>query len=323
LLDYSSFFLLVLFKCLLLPKQDVVLALTTPPLISIMGLILKVVKKSKYVCLVEDLYPDTAVTLGILREKSLSVKVTNLISKTIFENADKIIAISNGMKKRLLGKGIQPERIEVIDNWADQAQIYPVAKKDNWFLSKHQLGNDFIIQYSGNMGLGHEFDTCLNAALRLAQYRDLKFLFIGDGVRRQQIAEFKARHHLENIVCLPYQDRKDLAFSVSAGDVSLISLRNSLDGYIMPCKLYGIMAAARPIIFVGSTNSDIANIVKAANCGFRAEEGDVDGFMAKVLLLYQNADLLQHLGNNGRRYFLENFERKLATEKYFDVLINL
>ena len=322
-LDYLSFLVMILCRSLFLPRFDLVLALTTPPLIASVGLLLKMVKKSKYVCLVEDLYPETAIALGILGEKSLIVRMTGKISRMIYRRADRIIAISENMKRKLTGKDIDENKITVIDNWADQRLIYPIEQKKNWFIREHNLQNKFIVQYSGNMGMGHDFDTFLNGLIRLQTYEDICFLFVGDGPKKRDIMLFKQVHNLQNLICLPYQDRKDLAFSIGAGDISLISLQPSLDGCIVPSKLYGIMAAARPIIFVGSEESDIARIIERAECGFQVDEGDVDAFVKQVLYLYQNPDIVVDLGRKGHAFFLKHFERKAATNRYLDLFQNL
>ena len=322
-LDYISFYFLVLVRSLALPKHDVVLVLTTPPLLSFVGLILKIVKGSKYVCLVEDLYPDTAVALGLLAEKSLSVRVVNSISNKVYVKADSVIAISKSMKDRLVNQGAPEENVVVVDNWADKEQIYPIPKADNWFAEEHGLCESFTVEYSGNMGLAHDFDTILKGTFQLRDRNDIKFLFVGDGVQKDYILNFKNKHDLNNVIYLPYQDRADLAYSISAGDVGLISLKRSLEGCIVPCKLYGIMAAARPVIFVGGSDSDIAEIIQLANCGFQTDEGDVDSFIRKVDLLSNDRKLCEHLGQNGYLFFLENFERKRSTAKYYDLLTGL
>ncbi|MFQ5640469.1 MAG: glycosyltransferase family 4 protein [bacterium] len=320
ILDYASFFVLIIFRSLLLPRHDVVLALTTPPLISVVGLILKVFKRSKYVCLMEDLYPDTALALGILKEKHLVVKAAHYVANLVYRYADRIIAISQNMQTALIEKGVSRDKITVIDNWADKKQIYPVVKKHNWFIEKHALSGKFVVEYSGNIGLGHDFTIFLEGIKRLRSLSEIHFLFIGDGLKKTGISEFKNRHSLFNLSLMPYQKRADLAYSISAGDVSLISLKNALDGCIVPSKIYGIMAAARPVIFVGSPQSDIAEIIRRAHCGFQIDDGDVDAFVDKILLLYHNQELGFELGNNGYQYFLKNFERRQSTLRYFNLL---
>ena len=323
LLDYLSFYILVILKSFTLPKHDIVLILTTPPLISLLGLFLKALRKSKLVCLVEDLYPDTAIALGFIKANNYFVKVINSLSKLVFQKSDLIIAISKNMKSRLINKGVDKNKIVIIDNWADKKQIYPIPMKNNWFLKKHKLEDCFVIEYSGNMGLSHDFDTILQGSKILSKYQDIKFLFIGDGGKKKEILRFKTKNNLNNTFCLPYQDRNILAHSISAGNISLVSLKSELEGCIMPCKIYGIMAAGRPIIFIGDRNSDIANIIKNANCGYQIDDGDVKGFVEKVLLLYKNQEHSETLGSNGYQYFLHHFERELASEKYYKLLTTL
>ncbi len=323
LLDYLSFYFLVTVRSLFLCKQDVVIALTTPPLLSLVGLLLKVVKRSKFVYLVEDVYPDTAVAFGVLKKDGILTGIMNHISNQSYRHADRVIAISEKMKTTLTNKGVATSTISTIHNWADVKQIYPVCRNENRFISRNNLEKYFTVQYSGNMGVAHDFETFLGGIVSLRDLEDIKFLFIGDGVRKKEILMAKERWDLANLYCFPYQKRHDLPFSISAGDVSLISLKSSFDGFIVPCKIYGIMAAARPVIMVGKNDSDIARLIQSAECGFQIDEGDVDGFIEKILLLHSDSDLAKKFGENGHRYFLENFERRIATEQYYRVLMNL
>lgn len=323
IMDYMSFYILALIKSLLLPKPDLALILTTPPLIGCVGWILKLIKRTRYVCLVQDLYPDTAIALGVLRANSLVAKISDAVANAIYRKADHIIAISENMRVKIVQKRVEPARMSIISNWADKRQIYPVAKSGNWFAAKHSLTEYFTVQYSGNMGLGHDFRTFIGAMEKLRARPDIKFIFIGDGKRKAEVLKAKEELGLENVVLLPYQERKNLPYSIGAGDVSLISLKSALNGCIVPCKLYGIMAAARPVIYVGDSTCDVARIIKEANCGFQVNEGDIDGFVGCLLKLVDDPKLTEALGQNGFHYFLANYDREKATGRYFNLLRDL
>jgi len=227
------------------------------------------------------------------------------------------------MKQEILAKGVKEDRIVIIPNWADGEQIYPTEKSANWFVEKHQLKGKFVVQYSGHMGEGHDFSTILQAAKRLKEYDGIVFLFIGNGPKRGEIAEFKEKHKLGNVLLLPYQDRTDLRFSLGAANVALISLKTKLESLMFPCKVYGIMASGRPFIYIGSDQGEMSRIAQTAGCGFTVPPDDVELLADTILRLYQDQSLRQELGSKAREYFLEHFERKLATARYYDLLISV
>ena len=199
----------------------------------------------------------------------------------------------------------------------------PLEKSKNWFVEKHHLEGKFVVQYSGHMGEGHDFSTILRAAKRLQEYNDIVFLFIGNGPKRGEITEFKEKHKLDNVLLLPYQDRATLRFSLGAADVALISLESNLESLMFPCKVYGIMASGRPFIYVGSEQGEIGHIAQTAECGFTIAQGKVESLVDTILHLYQDESLQQELESKAREYFLEHFERKLATARYYDLLIDV
>ena len=155
------------------------------------------------------------------------------------------------MRQKILARGVKEDRMVIIPNWADGKQICPLERSGNKFVEKRYLADKFIVECSGHMGEGHDFSTILQAAKRLKEYRDLVFLYIGNGPKRGEIAEFKEKHKLGNVSLLPYQDRTDLRFSLGAADVTLISFKSNLESLMFPCKVYGIVASGRPFIYVG------------------------------------------------------------------------
>jgi glycosyltransferase involved in cell wall biosynthesis len=318
--DYFSFYLSSIFKSLLIKKHDFVITLSTPPLISQIGALLKFIKGSKFIYWVQDIYPDTAVRLKLLKNENLFTKILYLLSKFTLKKANRIVALGDYMKEIIVSKGIKKDKISVIHNWSDGSTIYPISKKENWFLDKFDLRDRFIILYSGNMGMGHCFSTILEGVRELKGFDDIVFLFIGDGIRKKEIEEFKKRNTLANIKFLPYQRREDLNFSLNSGDIHLISLENGLEGHIVPSKIYGIMAAGKPVIYIGPKNSEIADIIFESDCGFVIEEGDVNGFRNAIVNLYDDESLRKDMGLKAREYFEDYFDRKLSTEKFFNLL---
>ena len=323
LLNYLSFLILAPLRAITLSRYDSTVVFTNPPLIAVVGWLLKLLRGTKFIYVVEDLYPDVAIELGFLTRDAVVTKIANKVSGFLLRNADRVVALGNRMQQELLAKGVKEDRIVIIPNWADGEQIYPMQKSANWFVEKYQLKGKFVVQYSGHMGEGHDFSTTMQAAKRLQEYDDIVFLFIGAGPKRGEIAEFKGQHNLDNVLLLPYQDRSMLRFSLGAADVALISLKPELEPIMFPCKVYGIMASGRPFIYLGSKEGEMSRIAQTAECGFTIPQGKVESLVDTILHLYQDESLRQELGSKARQYFLEHFERKLATARYYELLMDV
>ncbi len=323
LLNYLSFLLLAPLRAIMLPQYDCTVVFTNPPLIALVGWLLKLLRGTKFVYVVEDLYPDVAIGLGLLKHDSIVTKVADKVSSFLLRHADRVVALGGGMEQELVSKGVKEDHIASIPNWADGTDIYPLEKSKNWFVEKHHLKGKFVVQYSGHMGEGHDFLTILQAAKKLRKYMDIAFLFIGDGPRRPEIAEFKAHHKLDNVLLLPYQDRATLRFSLGAADVALISLKSELESLMLPCKVYGIMASGRPFIYIGSEQGEISWIAQTAGCGFTVPPGNAKMLAETILKLRQDERLRRELGSRAREYFLEYFERKRSTTRYYHLLVGV
>jgi lipopolysaccharide/colanic/teichoic acid biosynthesis glycosyltransferase len=313
-LNSFSFYPRALFEAVRLPRQDVVVFLSDPPLVFALGPILRFLKGSPYVCWCQDVYPEVAVRLGILRERSGFAGFLKRLSRWALRSSDGVIAVGEGMSDLLQRRGVDPEKIRVIHNWADGEHIRPVLPEANRFLDKHGLRNKFIVLYSGNMGLANSFETVLAAAERLKNYEEILFLFIGGGKRQRELG--KGSVGRSNIKFLPFQAEDDLAFSLSGGDLHLVTLRAGLEGLIVPSKLYGALAAGRPVLYVGPAESEAARVVEEAQCGYTIAPEDVDGFCRAVMELYREPERRRLFGDRARKVFESRFDRSGATRRF-------
>jgi len=311
--NWISFYFLAFLRALWLPRPDLVVCLSTPPLISLTGLLLKRLKGCKFLFWCQDLYPDIALALGMLRPGGVA-RVSEGISRAIYREADGIVVVSEGMKRGLLAKGVKEEQIDVIHNWADGQEIYPLEPGANPFRQEVLPDGRFVVSYSGNMGHSHDFSAILNAMERVRNKEGIRFLIIGDGIGKRNIEEFIAEKDLHNVILLPFQPRERLCQILNAADVSLVSLRPEAEGQVMPSKLYGYMAAGKPIIAVASEGSEAARMVKACGMGAVAENGEE--LEEAIMKLYREPDLRARMGSSARRAFLENFDRPLATGRF-------
>ena len=318
--DYLSFYLGASWKLLRLPRHDIVMALTTPPLIGLVALLICRLRGMRVIALVQDVYPDIAVALGRLPARNPMTKLLDLVNRFLLRNSDRIVVLSDCMREQVAAKlnhGAS-SRIDVIHNWADGEKIKPRARGENPFADKHKLAGLFVILFSGNLGHVNEFSTVLEAARLLRERSDVIFLFIGEGAKSDEIRKFCEQHKLENIKVLPYQLREILPYSLTAGHVSLVTLKDGLAGLSMPSKTYGIMAAGQAILFVGDRRSDIARIVEQSGCGEVVAAGDSQR-LADIISAWSTEEAkLAEFGRRARSFFEERFDRRNAVDAYME-----
>jgi colanic acid biosynthesis glycosyl transferase WcaI len=324
LADYFTFYLGAAWNLLTLPRHDVVMALTLPPLIGLLALLVCRLRGMKLAALVEDIYPDVSVALGTFKEDSLLARLLDRLNRLVLSQADRVIVLGDCMRERVAAK-IQPGsegRIDVIHNWADGEKIRPLAAGErNAFVEEHGLRDRFVIQFSGNFGMVNDFDTPLKAACLLRKRADIIFLFIGDGVKAREIKEFVIRHNLPNVRVLPYQPRENLLYSLAAGHAHLVTLADGLAGLSVPSKTYGILAAGRPVIFVGDPRSDIARLVAEYHCGAVVRTGQATRLAEIITAWADEPAAMAKLGDKARALFASRFDRPQAVAAYLESLL--
>jgi glycosyltransferase involved in cell wall biosynthesis len=234
--------------------------------------------------------------------------------------AYKNVVIGDGMAIKLTEEGIRHGTIQVIHNWADGRAIQPIDREKNRLRREWKLQNTFVVGYSGNIGRVHEFDTILDAGEKLKNDANIVFLFIGGGAQRDRIEEDARRRGLKNIMFKPYQPREQLALSLTVPDVHLISLQPSLEGLIVPSKFYGIAAAGRPTIFIGSKNGEIPQLLREAQCGFSIEIGQNEEVVRIVRELAADTETCRSIGSRARVLFDQRFDTRHAMQAWDSVI---
>lgn len=301
-------------------KGDKILFTTAPPFLPLLGYFLKKFKKISYSCLIYDLYPDVAVKLNVVSARNLLVKLWNFLNKKSWSKADQIIVLSSSMRQTILAKYPQfSQKISVIHNWADPSFIVPIAKAENWFAKKYDLVNKFTVLYSGNMGRCHDIETILEAAVQLQQ-EPIQFIFIGGGAEYKICLDTVEKWGLENCLFLPYQDREVLPYSLTACDLSLVSLKPGMEGIVAPSKFYSMLASGRPIAAICEKHSYLREIINQANCGIAVENGDGVGLSQFIRQMASNPELAKKLGQASRLYLLSNFTPEIIAQQYLKVL---
>lgn len=311
-LNAVMFYPFAVLRILLLPSHTCTVFMTDPPLLFCLGPLVRFLKGSSFVCWSQDLYPDVAISLGVLSSRSLLTSWWVSVAKWALVRADLVIAIGDRMQDLLLGKGVLPSRIAVCQNWADGARVFPVEPSSNPFLALHDLSGKFVVMYSGNFGLSHEFETLLAAGRELYPSADVVFVFVGSG---KQFAQVKASTSGVRALFLPFQPEAELSASLSAASVHVVSLKDGLSGVLVPSKIYGCMAVARPVIYVGPPDSEAASIVSSSACGFVVGLGDVRGLVSAVLRLRAAPEEGRLMGQRGLAVFNASYERTVSTTR--------
>ena len=284
-LDFASFMLFCVLRLSFLPRQDVVVAMTSPPLVSFVGAWFARLRRARFYYWIMDLNPDEALAAGWLRPGSLAARWLERCSRFSLRHAAKVIVLDRFMQKRILDKGIDAGRIVVIPPWSHDAEVRFDAAGRARFRKLHGLEDKFLVMYAGNHSPCHPLDTVLQAAKELAGNRQIAFLFVGGGSKFAQVSKFAREHELSNIQCLPYQPMDQLAGILSAADLHLVVMGDPFVGVVHPCKIYNILQVGSPLLYIGPQPSHISEILQALDgklpCVW-AKHGDVDRVMEHI-----------------------------------------
>src|SRR5439155_19634365 len=230
-----------------------------------------------------DLNPDQLIAMKKIRPNSIAAHVLETANRLILKNSSLVVALDRFMADRLRLRASELDRKMLLaPPWAHEAHLEPLAHADNPFRAKHELSDKFVIMYSGNHSPSHPLRTLLDAALRLRDNPRLEFLFVGGGLGKKEVEAFAAAHQLSSIASLPYQPLADLRYSLSAADVHVVALGDNMVGIVHPCKIYGAMAVAKPVLFFGPRPSHVSDLLDQHGFGVHVSHGDVDGAVEAI-----------------------------------------
>ena len=311
----SSFFNLLFSKC-----PEIIVVVSPPLLLGILAYVVGKLKKTPFVFHIQDMQPDAAVELGMLK-RSKFVGLLYKIERFIYKKACLVSVISDGMRERVISKGVPEEKVVVFPNWVDTDFIKPLQRQ-NGFRQRYGLGDKFIVLYAGNIGVKQGLEILLNVADSLRNLQDILFLIIGDGIRKDALVKRAAELNLPNVKFLPVQPREFLPEMLSAADISLAIQQTTVTDFVMPSKLLGLFASGRPIIVSAHKGSELAKVVKQANCAIIVKPEEPDQFRDAIFELYSDSDKREILGKNGREYIC-NLSKDRTLHKFEQELIRV
>jgi len=274
-------FLGAFWRCMILSRPDVIVTLTSPPMIGVVGQLVQMFKRTAHVHWCMDMFPDIAIVFGVLREKGWIIRLTAFMTSRYLRCANAVLVLSKHMAERIKRYGVVEEKMEIVPVWADGRRLKPVAPPENRFLRDHHLAGKFVLMYSGNLAHGGDIDTLLEALNAFKNDRDMTFVLISEGPRFEEFQAHCAVNGFDNVLCLPYQKREDLAQSLSAADVHVITNKRGVEGIREPCKVYGVLAVGRPFILIGD-ECVATDFARDYGAGMVVTEGDVAGLVAAI-----------------------------------------
>jgi len=319
--NYFTYLARALRRGLSARQPDVVLCMTDPPMVGDVALGVARRFRVPLVVISQDVFPEIAVELRRL-ENRLLVGVLRVLTRFYLRRADRVVAIGNTMKRRLIEKGVRPDRVCVIPNWTDVGEITP-QPRDNAWAREHGLDGRFVVMHSGNIGHAQDLETLIRAAKLIEEDDDPLVVLIGFGARHANHAALAETLGVRNIRFLPYQPRDVLSQSLSSADVHFVGLGRGLAGYVVPSRLYGILAAGRPVIAAAEEDSETVELVREVGCGLVIPPGDPELLAATIRSLNSGEHDLESMGRRGRQYAETEGRRSVATDRYRELLAEL
>lgn len=328
IVNIISYFISAIAATFRVEGQDYVFTISQPPILGgLLGVIGKNLKKAKLIYNIQDFNPEQVEAVEFTKSK-LVLDLMMLLDKHSCRTADRVVVVGRDMVETLQKRF--PERMvpyAYINNWINEKEIYPLSKDDagvQAFRRKYGLEDRFVIMYSGNIGLYYDLQNLLKLIAQFQQEKDVVFAFIGEGSVLQELKDYQIKEKLENVVFIPYQEKKDLIYSLNAGDVHFVVNAKGIKGVSVPSKLYGVMAAGKPVLGILEKGSEARLIVEEAECGkvVAPENYEAIHELISEFIRAKDSEELIQMGNRGRKYLTQYLTKDVSIEKYKDEILS-
>ena len=299
LVSYLMFFGGVVLYSFRVPRPEVVVTMTTPPLLAIAGTILKMIRGSRHYIWEMDVFPDALVSLGALSERGLLARFLGWIQDWSRRRSDGVIVLGPCMQARLRARGTPAHLLHVAENWADGRAISPRPMRRSGPLH---------VFYSGNLGLAHEIDTIAGAMRHFRSDPRFLFTFAGGGVGRGRLERFCASAAIKNARFTPYASLREMDEHLAQADIGLVTELPACIGTVVPSKVYGLMAAGRPLLFIGPNQATPGLLIQQFQCGWQIDPGDLPALIELMEWLWVNREVAWTHGQNARAAFDRHYD---------------
>lgn len=320
LIDYLRFHIISTLAAWRLGGMYRVVLAPSPPLtIGLSAMMLAFVRGVPFVYNVQEVYPDIAISLGILKNR-IVIWALERLEQIIYARAEAVVVISEGFRRRLIAKGVPNQKLHVIPNFVDVGFIQP-GDRHNDFSQQQRLDQRFVVLYAGNIGLTQDFETVIAAAKQLADISEICFLIVGDGARREWLVKEVKESAIPNVLILPYQPHSTVPLMYASSDICLVPMLRGTTLGTFPSKIYTIMAAGRPAIVAADPDSELAWVVGESKCGVVVPPGDQAALAEAIRSAYNNRGTLGEMGINGREYAVKNHSPEAVARRYHKLLL--
>lgn len=315
-------------------KQDYVFSISQPPILGgLLGVWGKWVKRAKYIYNIQDFNPEQTMAVGYSKNKLL-LKLLMWLDKFSCRRSNLVITVGRDlvetMHTRFKGKKV-PKTV-MINNWIDEKEVYPLDAEHTGvvaFKQKYGLEDKFIIMYSGNIGLYYDLENLIKVirkfkpGTKAADGREVVFTFVGAGSVLDKLVAYKEKHHMDNVVFIPYQDKADLIYSLNAGDVHWCVNAKGIKGVSCPSKYYGIAACGKPVLGVLEEGSEVRLLIEETGGGLVSEPGDYEAVEQNIRWFIENADSekMVFMGKSSHGYLVENLTKGVSVQKYKQAIL--
>ncbi|MFW6335767.1 MAG: glycosyltransferase family 4 protein [Phycisphaeraceae bacterium] len=302
LLAGFAFTLQATLRALFHRRIDAMLISTSPPMAPLAAIALRSLRRVPVTFWAMDINPDQMIAMGKLGETSLPARAFDAMYRRTIRTASKVVALDRFMAERLERKASLGDKLAIVPPWSHvDASTPPVEHDENAFRRREELGEKFVVMYSGNLSPTHPLDTILEAAKAMRDDANIAFVFVGGGLGAKQVEAFLAEHELSNALLLPYQPLEMLPHSLAAADVHVVAMGDAMVGVVHPCKVYGALAVGRPVLFVGPEPCHVTDLLSQADAGKRVEHGDVERAIQAIRTLRDlPEDERRAMGERGR-----------------------
>jgi len=318
-INFITFLASATIRALCCRRQEIVVVETDPFLLALVGMALRLRHRACLIVYLQDIHPDLGVAIGRLKESWLTHSLRKCLIWS-YRRADRIVVLSRDMRNTLTTAGVAADRITCVPNWIDAALVRPSTTQNRFRRDTGITGDCFVVMYSGNLGATQQLENLVEVADRLRDRSDLLFVMIGNGSAESDLKSDVERRGLTNVRFFPYQPRDTLGESLSAADLHVIMVHPAALAYLMPSKLYGILAASRAIVAAVPARSELAEIVVDRRVGFVVPPGDCDAMASAIVEAIENRAETAAMGTRGRQLALERFDRAHATRRFADIL---
>jgi glycosyltransferase involved in cell wall biosynthesis len=323
--SWSQYFIAAAWLAWRTNRKTLLFLVSNPPFLPLVGYLLHYLRGQRYAVLVYDIYPNVLENLGRIKKGGVIGRLWRAHNRLVWSQASVVFTIGNYMaaniKAMLAGHSHGPQII-VVSNWADATFVKPLPKDTNWFAKKHNQQGKLTVLYSGNLGSTHDIGTIVGAARQIRQDSRVRFLIIGSGEKWTSIENAIASERLTNLTLLPLQPEDALPFSLTTGDIAIVTLEKGIEGLSVPSKIAYALASGAAVIGISHGPNEIADLITNFKCGMNVESGDTDGLVRAIQRFNSDQSLLNACRKHSRQALEESFSRA-NTHAYVDVLRRL